>query len=107
MRQPTLVFVDDTEEGADLEVVVNFGVYSGRQATPAEIERLAHAVLEEIESVEIICEQRYEFDREVEATVYRIRVQVPPGSESRAGILREHVDEWARECIGERRVISP
>ncbi|MGH3045700.1 MAG: hypothetical protein ACRDNC_01675, partial [Gaiellaceae bacterium] len=79
MSQPTLVFVADAEGDADLELVVNFGIFAGREATPAEVERLAHALLEELESVEIICEQRYEFDREVEATVYRIRVELPPG----------------------------
>lgn len=104
MSQPTLVFVDDAEGDGDLELVVNFGVYSGREATPAEIERLAHGLLEELESVEIICEQRYEFDREVEATVYRIRVELPPGSASRAGNLRDLVVDWANDAIGERRI---
>jgi len=104
MSQPSLVFVDEAEGDADLELVVNFGIFSGREATPAEIERLAYALLEEIESVEIICEQRYEFDREVEATVHRIRVEIPPGRGSRVEALRDLVEAWAQDCIGERRV---
>jgi hypothetical protein len=107
MSQPTLVFVAGVEEDADLELVVNFGVFSGRQATPAEVERLAERLLEELEFVEIICEQRYEFDREVEATVYRVRVEVPPGNGLLTPTLREIVEDWARDCIGERRVIGP
>jgi hypothetical protein len=107
MSQPTLVFIDSAEEEADLELVVNFGVFSGREATPAEVERLAHRLLEELESVEIICEQRFEFDREVEATVYRVRVEVPPGTGRLAPALSEIVEDWARDCIGERRVIAP
>jgi hypothetical protein len=104
MSQPALVFVDDAEGDADLELVVNFGIFAGREATPAEVERLAGALLEELESVEIICEQRYEFDREVEATVYRVRVEPPPGSAGRLADLREIVETWARDCIGERRL---
>jgi hypothetical protein len=107
MSQPTLVFVDAAEGEADLELVVNFGVFSGRHATPAEVERLAHELLEELESVEIICEERYEFDREVEATVYRVRVEIPPGRGSFTPALRKIVEDWARDCIGERRVSAP
>jgi hypothetical protein len=104
MSQPTLVFVGEAEGDGDLELVVNFGVFSGREATPAEVERLAHELLDDLESVEIICEQRYEFDREVEARVYRIRVEPPPGNAGRVAQLHGIVDAWAQDCIGERRV---
>lgn len=104
MSQPALVFVDEPEGREDLELVVNFGVFAGREATPAEVERLARMLLEDVEDVEIVCEQRYEFDREVEATVYRIRIELPPGNAGRLGVLRDAVDAWARDCIGERRV---
>jgi hypothetical protein len=107
MTQPTLVFVDTTAESADLELVVNFGVFSGREATPAEVERLAHDLLDELESVEIICERRYEFARDVGAAVYRVRVEVPAGNGHLAPELRAIVDDWARDCIGERQVIGP
>jgi SAM-dependent methyltransferase len=62
------------------------------------------ADLEELESVEIVCEQRYEFDREVEARIYRIRVEPPPGNAGRVRELRSIVDSWAQDCIGERRI---
>jgi hypothetical protein len=107
MSQRTLVFVGEGEESADLELVVNFGIFSGREATPAEVERLARSLLAEIESVGVVCEQRYEFDRNAEATVYRIRIEIPRGSESRAAGLRELVEAWATDCIDERRVIGP
>jgi hypothetical protein len=104
MSQPALVFVGEAEGDGELELVVNFGIFSGREATPAEIERLARKLLAEIESVEIICEQRYEFDREVEARVYRIRVEPPSGNAGRVAELRGIVDAWAQDCIGERRI---
>jgi hypothetical protein len=104
MSQPSLVFVSDAEGDAELELVVNFGVFAGREATPAEVERLAYALLEELDSVEIICEQRYEFDHEVEATVYRVRIEIPTGASARVPGLRQLVDAWAQDCIGERRL---
>jgi hypothetical protein len=104
VSQPPLVFAGAAEGDADLELVVNFGVFSGREATPAEIERLARRLLEELDSIEIICEQRYEFDREMEATVHRIRIELPPGTAGRTVALRGLVEEWAEDCIEERRL---
>jgi hypothetical protein len=85
------------------ELVVNFGIYAGREATPAEIERLARTYLSDVRALEVVCEHRYEFTVDAEATVYRIRVRAPEWG-ARAEELRLSVDGWARDCIGERRV---
>jgi hypothetical protein len=102
MTEPELVFVSPGPDGM-AELVVNFGVYSGRQATPAEIERLARQLLTDVIAVEIVCEQRYEFTQEAEATVYRVRVSAP-GAGHRAAELRDTVAAWAQDCIDERYV---
>ena len=102
MSQPELVFQSPSPDGM-AELVVNFGVYSGRQATPAEVERLARRLLEDVAAVEIVCEQRYEFTQEAEATVYRVRVSAP-GAGHRAAELRDAVAAWAEDCIDERYV---
>jgi hypothetical protein len=102
VSQPELVFVSPGPDGA-AELVVNFGVYSGRRATPAEVERLARRLLERVGAVEIVCEERYEFTAEAEATVYRLRVTLP-GAGHRAGELRDAVVAWAEDCIHERHV---
>jgi hypothetical protein len=102
MSQPELVFQWPSPDGM-AELVVNFGVYSGRQATPAEVERLARRLLEDVAAVEIVCEQRYEFTLDAEATVFRVRVIVP-GASHRAGELHETVTAWAEDCIEERYV---
>jgi hypothetical protein len=103
MTNPTLVFA---REGRP-ELVVNFGVYSGREATEAEIRRLAGLLLEEIDSVEIISERRYECDAEVEATVHQVRVVVPPSDDGREDELLPIVSDWAHDSIDERRHITP
>jgi hypothetical protein len=105
MTNPTLVFAREREGRPEL--VVNFGVYSGRQATEAEIHRLAQNLLEELESVEIISERRYECDAEVEATVHQVRVVVPPSDDGREDELIPIVADWAHDCIEERRHITP
>ena len=102
MSQPELVFVSPGPDGT-AELVVNFGVYSGREATPAEVERLAHELLEDVPGVEVICEKRYEFSRDAEATVYRVRI-LAPGADDRASELRAAVLAWAEDCINERYV---
>jgi hypothetical protein len=105
MTDPTLVFAAEREGRPEL--VVNFGVFSGRDATEAEVFRLAQILLEDLDSVEIVSEQRYEFDAEVEATVHQVRVELPVSAGGREGHLLPLVEDWARDCIGERRHIAP
>ena len=105
MTEPSLVFIEEQDEGPS--IVVNFGVFSGRDATDAEIDRLAHALLDEIDAVEVLRERRHEFDREAEATVYQVRVALPQEGQARIGHFASLVEGWAADCIGERRLISP
>lgn len=102
MSRPELVFFAPGADGA-AELVVNFGVYAGREATPAEVERLARSFLAEVPRLEVVCEQRYEFTEDAEATIYRVRVLAPNAVE-RAGELRDAVAAWAEDCIQERYV---
>jgi hypothetical protein len=105
MTYPTLVFTD--ERGGRPELVVNFGVFSGREATDAEISRLAGRLLEEVESIEIVSERRFEFDAEVEATVHQVRIVLPPHADGRERDLMPLVADWAHDTIGERSHLTP
>ena len=105
MTDPTLVFIND--DARRIELVVNFGLAAGREATPAEIDRLAEALLPDIELLEIVCEQRYEFDRAREAKVYQVRISVTDEDGELRDSLLETVEEWVRDCIADRRLISP
>jgi hypothetical protein len=102
MTDPTLVFVDEARSGPRL--VVNFGVFSGREATEAEVYRLAQALLDELEAVEIVAERRFEFAEDVEATLHQVFVELPRGTEGREAELLPAVQAWAEDAIGERRV---
>ena len=47
--EPELAFVTRTHDAPGLEIRVNFGIFAGREATPAELEELAHALVPELE----------------------------------------------------------
>jgi hypothetical protein len=105
MTDSTLVFTEQRDGRSQL--VVNFGVFSGREATEAEIFRLGQSLLDELESIEIIAERRFEFDREIEATVHQVRILLPPTATRHTDELLARVENWARESIGERSHIAP
>ena len=105
MREPALVFA--RERDGKPELVVNFGVFSGREATDAEVHRLAQVLLEEVDSAEIVCEQRYEFDEDMAARVHQVWIELPPEAEPRLGHFSTLIEGWATDCIAERRHIVP
>lgn len=95
-----------------LEIRVNFGMFAGREVTPAEIDELAAALVPEIGEVAIVAEQRLEAAEGVEATVHQVRVEIPgehlpePGDhleETRQRLL-DAVESWARASIDARHV---
>src|SRR3954452_8773547 len=91
-----------------LEVRINFGVYAARAATPAEIDRLAEWLLDEVGEVSIISEERHEIDAHVEASVHQVRIEA--AAEDIVGADREDLEQrileraehWARLCVSER-----
>ena len=91
---PQIAFVDE-----DGDIRVNFGMFAGREATQAEIDDLAHTLLAEIESVTIVAEQRTVADRETEASLHQIRIELGDQDSARPLLLTE---QWAQACIAER-----
>lgn len=95
-------------EAPGLLIRVNFGVFAGRQATPAEIDQLAEMVMPEVGGeVTIVAEERHEIDEHAEASVSQIRIELDaeqveahsPGLEARICALAE---AWALACIDAR-----
>jgi hypothetical protein len=78
MVTPQIAFLT---EGTPAMVQINFGVFAGRQATPAEIDSLAQGLLPIVGGLSIVAEQRHEI----------------------AGVLLARCEHWAQSCIAERQ----
>lgn len=110
MDEPTMAFAVHRHDPPAIEVRINFGVYAGREATPAEIDRLAEWLLGEVGEVSIISEERHEIDAHVEASVHQVRIEVasdrvPSHDAERRKIeerILERAEHWARLCVSER-----
>ena len=108
--EPTIAFASARLDPPGLEIRVNFGVFSGRAATPAEIDRLGEWLLDEVGEVSIIAEERHEIDGQVEASVHQVRIEVardrvPDDEDDLRELERrlvERADHWARTCIADR-----
>ena len=108
--EPTLAFRNDEYEPPGLEIRVNFGIFAGRDATPAEIDELARLLVPEVGDVSIVSEQRHEIGDGVEASLHQVRIEVagdhvPDRDAELDDLAQRLVDRaqfWARACIGER-----
>ena len=107
--EPAIAFCVRTHEDPAVEVRVNFGVFAGRHATPAEIDDLAHALRDEIGTFTIVAEDRHEFGGDVEAALHQVVIEV--SSEYAGGApdaLCERMvtvaDAWASACFASRQV---
>ena len=105
--EPAISLLVREEEEPGIEIRVNFGVFAGRHATPAEIDELALALRELLPSFAIISEERHEFEDAVEASVHQVVVEVPQEHAGRgADLLAQQIvlaaNGWALECIASR-----
>jgi hypothetical protein len=99
-------FVREQDEPG-IEIRVNFGVFAGRHATPAEIDELAAVIGDFLPSFAIVSEERHEFADAVEASVHQVVVEVPRehvGADP--DVLAEQIvlatNGWALACIASR-----
>jgi hypothetical protein len=105
-----IAFASNGGEPPHIEIRINFGVFAGREATPAELDDLGHAVLAEVEHVTLVSEHRHELGGQTETSLHQVRMDVPgdvlPDDEVEAESLRnrlvELADQWARGCIDTR-----
>src|SRR4051794_38041786 len=110
LMDPSMAFAVHRREPPAIEVRVDFGVFAGREATPAEIDRRAEWLLDEVGEVSIISEERHEIDAHVEASVHQVRIEVsadrvPADPGERSAIeerLLERAEHWAHVCVAER-----
>jgi len=110
--EPELAFCVREVEPPGVEVRVNFGVFAGRAATPAEIDELAKALVPKVGEVTIVAEERHEIAEHSEASLNLVRVEVDPEQlpdgehelDELCGRLVEAAERWAQGCIAERHV---
>jgi hypothetical protein len=108
--EPQLAFCVREVEPPGVEVRVNFGVFAGRPATPAEIDELAKALLPKVGEVAIVAEERHEIGEDSEASLSQVRIEVAPEQlpedehelDMMCGRLVEAAESWASSCIAER-----
>jgi hypothetical protein len=110
--EPAIAFATRSIEPPALEIRVNFGMFAGREATPAEIEELGGTLLDKVTEVAIVAEERHEIGPHSEAALHQVRIEVVgddlPEDEHRLDELRgrliEVAERWARDCIADRHV---
>ena len=110
MQDPLVAFAGPPLHRSALEIRVNFGIVTGRAATPAEVDALARSLLPHVQAVSIVSEQRYEIGPGHEASVHQVRVEVdesdlPQDEAELEAVTRRLVEQagrWAEECAAER-----
>jgi len=107
--EPVIAFCVREQDDPAVEVRVNFGMYAGRLATPAEIDDLAVALHEQLESFTIVAEDRHQFGGAVEASIHQVVVEVERelAGDSVASVCElvvEIADRWANDCIAARSI---
>jgi hypothetical protein len=108
--EPQLAFCVRETESPGVEVRVNFGVFAGRRATPAEIDELAKVLLPKVGEVAIVAEERHEIGKDSEASLNQVRIEVSPEHlpedehelDELCGRLVEAAERWAQDCIADR-----
>lgn len=109
---PIVAFSTLDPKRPGLEVRINFGMLTGRDATAAEIEELAQSLLPEVAEVSIVAEERHEIGEHTEASLHQVVVAVDPehvpaadeeAEQLSARIVEESV-RWAHSCAAERHV---
>jgi hypothetical protein len=104
-----LAFVARPEKTPAIEIHVNFGIFTGRTVMLSEIDRLAGWLLDEVEAITVIAEDRHQIGRRSEGSVHQVRVAVAeadaPSGAARSELERrllERIDYWVRLCIADR-----
>jgi hypothetical protein len=108
--EPQLAFYERHPEPPGLEIRVNFGIFAGRPATPAEIDELGELLLQKAGDVSIVAEDRHEIGTATEASLHQVRIEVDPeyipadehDADVLAGRIVEAAEGWARSCVADR-----
>ena len=98
----TTAFVRSAANG-NVEVVVNFGPLSGREATLAEVDRLARRLVDVAGEVRAHAVRTHDMGPDSEAIVHQVVVEAEAPA-SAAEVVRSICEEWAVDCAAERSI---
>lgn len=102
MIDPVVAFRVREHEQPALEVRVNFGVLTGRDVTPAEIDDLARDLRKLAPTFEIVAEDRHEFGGGLEASVHQVVIELQ--DDANAVDVVALAEQWARACYDARHI---
>jgi hypothetical protein len=101
--EPAVAFRVREHERPALVVRVNFGVLTGRQVTPAEIDDLARALRDFAQSFDIVSEERHEFGGDREVSLHQVVIEVAGGDDVAMDVVGA-AERWARACYETRHI---
>jgi hypothetical protein len=89
-----------------IQVLVNFGVFTGRDATRPEVERLVEALLERVPVATVTVQQRYEPSAELSLGLHEVLIEVFEDAAVESGhdfdVLRALIvadaERWVEGC---------
>lgn len=107
--EPEVAFAASADT-AGLEIRVNFGVFAGREATPAEIDLLAQLIVPKVGPVSIVSEQRHQISGRAEALLHQVRIEIPddhlPAETAELDRLADELvkaaEAWTEACVSQR-----
>ena len=97
---PTIAFIRPGAGGVP-EIVVNFGPLTGREATLAEIDRLARRLLDVAARVRVHAVRTHDMTPETETILHQVVAQADAAA-SEGDRLRDICEDWAVDCAEER-----
>ena len=98
----TTAFVRSAANGT-IEVVVNFGLLSGREATQAEADRLGRRVCDVTGCARVQAVRTHDMGPDSEAIVNQV-VLCAEAPAADADTIRSICEEWAIDCASERSI---
>jgi hypothetical protein len=104
VTEPAVAFRVREHERPGLEVRVNFGVLTGRQVTPAEIDDLARALRKLVPSFQVVSEERHEFGDDREVSLHQVVIEVAGSGDDVAMDVVGEAERWAQACYQARHI---
>ena len=90
-------------DGSRLELLVNFGILTGREATQAEIDRLARTLDPNPDRLAISAQRRHEYAQGTETVLNLVSVETEAEPDDIPRLLAL-CEEWAAECAADRHL---